>query len=80
MKRPRPQAESRGQAPRPRCSVVPRAARRVIAYSLGNFVGSAGSPATARTGILRLGLSRRGVESAKLLSAVIEATRPRLLR
>jgi len=54
--------------------------RRVIAYSLGNFVWSAGSPATARTGILRLGLSRRGVEAARLLPAVIEATRPRLLR
>ena len=56
------------------------AGRRLIAYSLGNFVWSAGSPATARTGILRLGLSRRGVERAKLLPAVIEATRPRLLR
>jgi poly-gamma-glutamate capsule biosynthesis protein CapA/YwtB (metallophosphatase superfamily) len=53
--------------------------RRVIAYSLGNFVWSAGSPVTARTGILRLGLSRRGVEAARLLPAVIEATRPRLL-
>ena len=56
------------------------AGRRLIAYGLGNFVWSAGSPATARPGILRLGLSRRGVEDAKLLPAVIEATRPRLLR
>ena len=55
------------------------AGRRLIAYSLGNFVWSAGSAVTARTGILRLGLSRRGVEHAKLLPAVIEATRPRLL-
>ena len=54
--------------------------RRLIAYSLGNFVWSAGSATTARTGILRVGLSRRGVEHAKLLPAVIEATRPRLLR
>ena len=55
------------------------AGRRLIAYSLGNFVWSAGSAATARTGILRLGLSTRGVEAARLLPAVIEATRPRLL-
>jgi hypothetical protein len=33
----------------------------------------------ARSGILRLGLSTRGVEVAALLPAVIEATRPRLL-
>jgi len=55
------------------------AGRRLIAYSLGNFVWSAGSPASTRTGILRLGLSTRGVESSRLLPAVIEATRPRLL-
>ncbi len=41
------------------------AGRRLIAYSLGNFVWSAGSAATARTGILRLGLSTRGVESSQ---------------
>ena len=55
------------------------AGRRLIAYSLGNFVWSAGSALTARSGILRLGLSTRGVEVAALLPAVIEATRPRLL-
>ncbi len=55
------------------------AGRRLIAYSLGNFVWSAGSAVTSRTGILRLGLSTRGVEAARLLPAVIEATRPRLL-
>jgi poly-gamma-glutamate synthesis protein (capsule biosynthesis protein) len=55
------------------------AGRRLIAYSLGNFVWSAGSAVTARTGILRLGLSTRGVEAARLLPAVIESTRPRML-
>ena len=53
--------------------------RKLIAYSLGNFVWSAGSPSTSRTGILRLLLSGRGVEAAKLLPARIEHTRPRLL-
>jgi poly-gamma-glutamate synthesis protein (capsule biosynthesis protein) len=55
------------------------AGRRLIAYSLGNFVWSAGAAVTARTGILRVGLSTRGVETSTLLPAVIEATRPRLL-
>ena len=54
--------------------------RRLIAYSLGNFVWAAGSPATSATGILRLRLSRRGVEGSKLLRARIARTRPRLKR
>lgn len=54
------------------------AVRRLVAYSLGNFVWAAGSPATSRTGILRLRLSARGVEGARLLPAQISATRPRL--
>ena len=53
--------------------------RRLVAYSLGNFVFGASSPATARTGILRLKLSARGVEGYRLVPAVIAATRPRLL-
>ena len=53
--------------------------RKLIACSLDNFVWSAGSPSTSRTGILRLLLSGRGVEAAKLLPARIERTRPRLL-
>ena len=52
--------------------------RRLVAYSLGNFVFGAASPATARTGILRLRLSARGVEGHRLAPAVIEASRPRL--
>ena len=43
--------------------IVRPSRRRVVAYSLGNFVWSAGSPATARTGLLTLKLSARGVES-----------------
>ena len=58
---------------------VERGRRTVTAYSLGNFVWSAGSSASASTGILRLKLSARGVEGARLQRAVIENTRPRLL-
>jgi hypothetical protein len=53
--------------------------RKLIAYSLGNFVWSAGSGSSSATGILRVRLSGRGVEGAKLLRARIEGTRPRLL-
>jgi poly-gamma-glutamate synthesis protein (capsule biosynthesis protein) len=59
---------------------VERGRHKVTAYSLGNFVWSAGSSASSATGILRLKLSTRGVEGARLLRAVIEGTRPRLLR
>jgi hypothetical protein len=56
---------------------VRRPARnQIVAYSLGNFVWSAGSGATASTGILRLRLSARGVEDARLRPARIVATRP----
>ena len=54
--------------------------RKLIAYSLGNFVWAAGGAASSATGILRLKLSGNGVEGAKLLRARIEGTRPRLLR
>ncbi len=59
---------------------VRRRGRRVVAYSLGNFVWSAGSGLTSRTGILKLRLSARGVERAGLLPARISGTRPALLR
>lgn len=55
------------------------ARHQLIAYSLGNFVWSAGSALSSSTGILRVGLSGRGVESHRLLRARIERTRPRLL-
>jgi poly-gamma-glutamate capsule biosynthesis protein CapA/YwtB (metallophosphatase superfamily) len=51
-------------------------ATQVVAYSLGNFVWSAGSGATSATGILRLSLSARGVEGARLRPARIVQTRP----
>ena len=54
--------------------------RRLVAYSLGNFVWSAGSAATARTGILRLQLSARGVERVRFLRAQIVSAQPRLAR
>jgi poly-gamma-glutamate capsule biosynthesis protein CapA/YwtB (metallophosphatase superfamily) len=52
--------------------------RRLVAYSLGNFVFGASSSATTRTGILRLKLSGRGVEGYRLAPATIAAARPRL--
>jgi poly-gamma-glutamate capsule biosynthesis protein CapA/YwtB (metallophosphatase superfamily) len=58
--------------------VVRPSAHRLIAYSLGNFVWSAGSALTSRTGILEVRLSARGVESARLRHAHIIGTRPRL--
>jgi hypothetical protein len=58
---------------------IHRDGRRLVAYSLGNFVFSAASPGTTRTGILRLRLSVRGVEGSRLARAVIEGSRPRLL-
>jgi hypothetical protein len=50
-----------------------------VAYSLGNFVFAATSPATTRTGILRLRLSARGVERVRLLRARIRGVRPVLV-
>lgn len=57
---------------------VPR--RRLVAYSLGNFVFSASSPTTARTGILEVSLARRGVVGSRLKRATIRAGRPVLDR
>jgi poly-gamma-glutamate synthesis protein (capsule biosynthesis protein) len=54
--------------------------RRLVAYSLGNFVFSATSPATTRTGVLELSLSRRGVVGSRLKRATIRASRPILDR
>jgi poly-gamma-glutamate capsule biosynthesis protein CapA/YwtB (metallophosphatase superfamily) len=58
---------------------IRRRGHRLVAYSLGNFVFSAGSPGTTTTGVLKLRLSARGVEGSRLLPARIENTRPRLL-
>jgi hypothetical protein len=59
---------------------IRRHGRKLVAYSLGNFVFGAASPGTTRTGILRLRLSTRGVEGHRLAPAMIEAARPRLTR
>jgi poly-gamma-glutamate capsule biosynthesis protein CapA/YwtB (metallophosphatase superfamily) len=57
-----------------------RLGRRIVAYSLGNFVFSTGGGATSQTGILRLRLSGRGVEGMRLLRGRIVAAQPRLRR
>ena len=58
---------------------IRRSGRRVVAYSLGNFVWSAGSAFTSRTGVLRMRLSARGVERVRFRRAYISHTRPALL-
>jgi poly-gamma-glutamate capsule biosynthesis protein CapA/YwtB (metallophosphatase superfamily) len=58
--------------------IVRVGAKRLVAYSLGNFVFGASSASTTRTGILRLKLSARGVEGHRLVPAVIRAVRPAL--
>lgn len=50
--------------------------RRLVAYSLGNFVFGAHSPGTATTGILELRLSARGVEGRHFVHATIAGGRP----
>jgi poly-gamma-glutamate capsule biosynthesis protein CapA/YwtB (metallophosphatase superfamily) len=59
---------------------IRRTRRRLVAYSLGNFVFSAASPGTQRTGILQVRLARRRVASARLRRATIVASRPVLDR
>jgi poly-gamma-glutamate synthesis protein (capsule biosynthesis protein) len=56
---------------------INRNGRRLVAYSLGNFVFIS-SPGTEATGILKLRLSTRGVEGARLRPATIVDGRPRL--
>ncbi|HEY4276853.1 MAG TPA: CapA family protein [Conexibacter sp.] len=50
--------------------------RRVVAYSLGNFVFGSYRPTTVRTGILQLDLSARGVERTRFQHARIDGARP----
>lgn len=54
--------------------------RRLVAWSLGNFVFPAGSPGTTSTGILLVHLGRDGVRGRRLVPARIEGVRPSLLR
>jgi Bacterial capsule synthesis protein PGA_cap len=56
---------------------IVRPSHRLVAYSLGNFVFSQGGGAVARTGVLELRLSARGVEGARLRRATITAAQPR---
>ena len=58
---------------------IRRRGRKLVAFSLGNFVFGAASPVTTSTGILRLRLSADGVEGSRFLRGRIEGTRPRLL-
>ena len=58
---------------------VERRGRRLVAWSLGNFVFAAHSPATTRTGILRIRLGARGVVGTSFRRARIDWVRPRLL-
>jgi poly-gamma-glutamate capsule biosynthesis protein CapA/YwtB (metallophosphatase superfamily) len=58
---------------------IERRGRRLVAWSLGNFVFAAHSPNTARTGILRIGLGARGVVGTSFRRARIDWVRPRLV-
>ncbi len=59
---------------------VRRPPRKLIAYSLGNFVFSAVSPGTTRTGILQVQLAHGRVLGASMLPATIRQSRPVLAR
>lgn len=54
--------------------------KRLVAWSLGNFVFAAHSPGTERTGILRIRLGARGVEGHGFRRARIAWVQPRLNR
>ena len=58
---------------------VERRGRRLVAWSLGNFVFAAHSPATTRTGVLRIRLGARGVVGTSFRRARIAWVQPRLL-
>jgi poly-gamma-glutamate capsule biosynthesis protein CapA/YwtB (metallophosphatase superfamily) len=53
--------------------------RKLVAWSLGNFVFAAHSPGTTSSGILLVGLASDGVRGARLRPARIEGTRPVLV-
>ena len=54
--------------------------KRLVAWSLGNFVFAAHSPGTERTGILRLKLGAHGVIGRAFRRARIHGVQPRLVR
>jgi poly-gamma-glutamate synthesis protein (capsule biosynthesis protein) len=53
--------------------------RKLVAWSLGNFVFAAQSPGTTSTGILLVALGADGVQGERLVPALIEGTRPVLV-
>jgi len=55
---------------------VERRRRKVVAWSLGNFVFGAASPGTTASGILLVGLGADGVRSSELVPARIDSFRP----
>ena len=55
-----------------------RAGRRVVAWSLGNFVFAAHSAGTTSTGVLLARLDADGVSQAELVPARIAGVRPEL--
>jgi poly-gamma-glutamate synthesis protein (capsule biosynthesis protein) len=55
---------------------IERRGRRLVAWSLGNFVFGAASPGTTSTGVLLVGLERRGVRWSELVPARIEGFTP----
>lgn len=55
---------------------VERSGRRLVAWSLGNFVFGATSAGTSATGVLTVGLDRRGVRWNELVPARIDGVRP----
>jgi poly-gamma-glutamate synthesis protein (capsule biosynthesis protein) len=57
---------------------VERRGRRLVAWSLGNFVFPSGAPATRQTGILIVDLNARGVGGVRLEPATIHGFRPEL--
>ena len=58
---------------------IARDGRRLVAWSLGNFVFAASSPNTERTGILRIRLGAWGVLGRSLRRARIVGVQPRLV-
>ena len=53
--------------------------RKLVSWSLGNFVFAAHSPGTTSSGILLVGLGSDGVRGARLRPARIDGTRPVLV-
>jgi poly-gamma-glutamate capsule biosynthesis protein CapA/YwtB (metallophosphatase superfamily) len=50
--------------------------RQLVAWSLGNFVFGAASPGTTSSGVLLVGLERRGVRWSELVPARIDGFTP----